>query len=152
MKKQLQKGFTLIELMIVVAIIGILASIALPAYQDYISKAKWAGVVTEMSPIKLSIAQCLQDNANLGTSCDTGTEIKDYGLDSATLPTPANTQSVIKLSGGAANGKVIMTVKGAKNISKSSGGDTLIFTSELNTAKSALTWKKSGTVPNKFVK
>ncbi len=60
MKKRLQKGFTLIELMIVVAIIGILAAIALPAYQDYTAKAKMSEVVLAASSARTCVTEIVQ--------------------------------------------------------------------------------------------
>ncbi|HUR87965.1 MAG TPA: pilin [Ramlibacter sp.] len=60
MKRQLQQGFTLIELMIVVAIIGILAAVALPAYQDYTKRAKMSEVVLAASACRTSITEIYQ--------------------------------------------------------------------------------------------
>ena len=68
--KPTQKGFTLIELMIVVAIIGILAAIAIPAYSTYTKKAKFTEVVSATAPIKLAIDLCYQKEADLA-DCDT---------------------------------------------------------------------------------
>jgi type IV pilus assembly protein PilA len=60
MKRNLQKGFTLIELMIVVAIIGILAAVALPAYQDYTKRAKMSEVILAASSCRTSITETIQ--------------------------------------------------------------------------------------------
>jgi|NOAtaT_7_FD_contig_31_1769011_length_594_multi_3_in_0_out_0_1 type IV pilus assembly protein PilA len=74
-KRKLQAGFTLIELMIAIAIVGILAAVGLPAYQDYIAKTQVGRVITETGGLKAKIDGCFADgkttlNATVGaTTC-----------------------------------------------------------------------------------
>lgn len=68
MKRSMQKGFTLIELMIVVAIIGILAAVALPAYQDYTVRAKVSEVILAASGAKTAVAEAAQVNGEMPAS------------------------------------------------------------------------------------
>lgn len=69
------KGFTLIELLIVVAIIGVLAAIAIPLYQDYLTRSRWAANVSTLSAYRTATSLCLQDNNALVTSCDTPAKV-----------------------------------------------------------------------------
>src|SRR5512146_1947218 len=70
--KKIQKGFTMIELMIVVAIIGILAAVAIPAYQDYIVKSKLSKVVSTLDPVKTALALYFQEQGGfpIATAAD----------------------------------------------------------------------------------
>ncbi len=82
MKRSIQKGFTLIELMIVVAIIGILAAVALPAYQDYTIRAKVTEGLALANPLKIIVTE----NAANGAAAATGGLFTGMAVDTATPP------------------------------------------------------------------
>ena len=88
MNKQIQKGFTLIELMIVIAIIGILAAVALPAYQTYTKKAKFSEVIAATTPYKTAVDVAVQK----GTCA---TAIDDLDAGACGIPGPATATGVI---------------------------------------------------------
>lgn len=92
MLKKLQKGFTLIELMIVVAIIGILAAVALPAYQDYTKRAKVSEVVLAASACKTNI----QEAADSGLPATP--KANEFGCGELGSSTPVKSQYVSQLT------------------------------------------------------
>ena len=99
--KKTQQGFTLIELMIVVAIIGILAAIAIPQYQNYIMRAKWSDAISSTQSLQTAMSECVQNNGGDGSQCLTNVQL--YGANStATIPTTAGNAAVPLALGGTA--------------------------------------------------
>ncbi|MEN9898013.1 MAG: hypothetical protein RLZZ66_1662 [Pseudomonadota bacterium] len=98
-----QQGFTLIELMIVVAIIGILASIAVPSYQTYIKKAKFSEVVIATSTAKTGVELCFQTLAALTECDDTKNGINSVSA-SGYLSSISTTDGVITATAANTNG------------------------------------------------
>jgi len=145
--KKAQQGFTLIELMIVVAIIGILAAIAIPAYQDYVTRAKWSDNISGLAALKTAISQCLNDNAGSSGDCDSAAELADYGI--AALPTPKYAGQVALANGGGTN-DVSITFTGTAEV----GSYVYSAQSALDGSGTKLTFTALGadTIPEKILK
>lgn len=132
-KRSVQKGFTLIELMIVVAIIGILAAVALPAYQDYTVRAKVSELMLAAGAFKSSIAEkAVSDGA-----------ITNAGLG-------LTVTAVGKITGGSVSNGGVIVVAGSTAATSVGQTVTIVLTPSLSTGTGTVLWTCTGT-PSKFV-
>ncbi len=136
MKRRIQQGFTLIELMIVVAIIGILAAVALPAYQDYTKKAKVSELILAASTCRTAVTEAVQ------TATGSLPAAGAWGCESAS--SPSKYVASVATDGG---GMITVTAQGF--------GDPAIDTTTLTLTPTIVgsvvtTWTCGGTLPAKF--
>lgn len=136
MKRMVQKGFTLIELMIVVAIIGILAAVALPAYQDYTTRAKVSEVILAASSAKTAISEAAATLTQMPdvASANIATQSSKYVGD-ITYQTAATTSGVI-----------VVTARGDTNIT----GSNIQMTGSFTAATGQVDWVCGGSILKKY--
>ena len=131
MKRSLQKGFTLIELMIVVAIIGILAAVALPAYQDYTVRAKVSEMIIAASSPKSLISEAFQSDGLAGITA----AATEYNARPATEKTSKVLHAATPIGIGTTNGAItVMSAATGAGLPTDASGKTLIFTPNVQKA------------------
>jgi len=135
--KAVQKGFTLIELMIVVAIIGILAAIAIPQYQDYTIRSKLTEALNLAAPAKLGVAESYASNGSLPPDNAT-----------AGIAAAITSKYVASLLIGA-NGVITVTVQGINSTIPIDGG-TITLTPDV-TDTSRVDWTCSSSLADKYL-
>jgi type IV pilus assembly protein PilA len=132
--RTIQKGFTLIELMIVVAIIGILAAVALPAYQDYTVRAKVSELILAASSARTAISEKFQTNPGDAANSGAGVVIPEVGKVSFASVTAGGT---IEVRGSTATTSIGQAV-------------TITVTPTFNSSTGTITWLCQGT-PAKYM-
>ena len=133
--KQVQKGFTLIELMIVVAIIGILAAVAIPAYSNYTAKAKFTEVISMTSGTKLAIETCVADGSCLVNNAIANIAYGTNGMPAT--PTAGGNVASVAVSGGGVITATAVSVNGLN-------GEDYILTPTI-AADGHVSWALTGT-------
>lgn len=161
MNTNTQKGFTLIELMIVVAIIGILAAIAIPQYQNNISRSQAARVLGETTSVKNALEDCINNGRTAtilhsgtptagaeATTCVLGTNPSNLlGADTGTpqVVATADTNVGYPTVSGVADGAAIITATFGRNASSALSGETLVYT-----RAATGTWACHATIPAEY--
>jgi type IV pilus assembly protein PilA len=138
MKRSLQQGFTLIELMIVVAIIGILAAVALPAYQDYTVRAKVSEVVLAASGGKTAVAEAFQTLGHMPANQQSAgvTDQVSKFVSGVAYATSASNIATLTATASAAEAKI--------------AGSTVILTGTADT-QGVVQWVCTGTIAAKYL-
>lgn len=150
MNSTMQKGFTLIELMIVVAIIGILAAVALPAYQDYVARAQVTEAIALAEGQRISVTEQFTQDAACAKN-GTAAEAKASGM---ALMTDINGKYVEQvLAGGtatASGGCTIVSTMKATGVATPLQGKTLTLTLS-NADKGSFVWSCTSNIAQKYV-
>ena len=143
--KKIQKGFTLIELMIVVAIIGILAAVAIPAYQDYVVKAKLSKVSSTVDPIKMSLAMFFQEEGSMPATADNWTSLG--------ITAPVATTEVSSFSVTADTGAIVLTLQNIKGgTTDPIDGTTITMAPSTVAGQTAVAWTNTCNSTNTILK
>lgn len=141
--KNIQKGFTLIELMIVVAIIGILAAVAIPAYQDYTIKAKLSEVTSLTSQPRLDLGVFCSDYGTFAT-------LQNVTLANLVPAVPGAAKMTLSVTVAPSTGVITATIKSASAGAPSAvAGGTITWTPSCSTG--GTTWSVTGTISNKYL-